>query len=152
TFSHPGEVKVGPDNLLYVLNNGDGDQALYIMKPDGEVVRKIALNGKTPPAAGLGLGLDGQIYVTDMGLVRKYSLGGGEQVTTWGGANGSFKNVWGLAIDRDGTIYVAETGSEFVHQFDQHGQFIRSYNVHCYPAYIAIAGDWLDVSCHRGLR
>ena len=35
SYKSSGEVKVGPDGLLYVLNNGEGEQALYVMQPDG---------------------------------------------------------------------------------------------------------------------
>ena len=41
TFTHPGDIKAGPDKLLYVLNNGENEEALYVMKPDGQVVRTV---------------------------------------------------------------------------------------------------------------
>ncbi|HEY0070074.1 MAG TPA: hypothetical protein VGE04_08930, partial [Chloroflexia bacterium] len=78
-FAQPTDIDVGPDNLLYVLNNGEGPQALLVMQPDGTVVRQLALEGKSRVASGLDLAPDGSIYVADTvgGRVTKYGPNGG---------------------------------------------------------------------------
>ncbi|HEY0070445.1 MAG TPA: SMP-30/gluconolactonase/LRE family protein, partial [Chloroflexia bacterium] len=147
-YTHPGDVAVGPDNLLYLLNNGPGDQALLVMREDGQVVRQVALNGKTDIAIGIDVAPDGSIYVADKngGRLLKYGPGGGEPLASWGPPNG-FNNVAGVLVDASGTIYAADTDHGLVHQFDPDGRFVRSIDVDCPPMYLASNGDWLEVSC-----
>jgi streptogramin lyase len=153
TFARPGDVKVGPDGLLYVLNNGEGHHALYAMKPDGEVVRQVALEGKSPVATGLSFGPDGSIYVADMvgGWVIAYGAVGGDPQGAWRGVGRGFNNVAGVTVAEDGTVYAGELGFERVHQRDRAGRSSRAYDVKCQPWYMAINGDWLDLSCHTGV-
>ena len=81
-YGHPGDIKVGPDGNLYLLNNGAGDDAMLEMKPNGTVIKRIALNSKSPVAAGLQFGLDGKMYVADVvgGVIWKYDLNGGDPI------------------------------------------------------------------------
>ena len=46
------------------------------MRPSGEVVRRITLTGKSTFGAGLQVGADGSLYVSDQagGAIRYYSL------------------------------------------------------------------------------
>jgi 4-amino-4-deoxy-L-arabinose transferase-like glycosyltransferase len=147
-YTHPGDVAVGPDNLLYLLNNGPGEQALLVMREDGQVVRQVALNGKTGIAIGIDVTPDGSIYVADKngGRLLKYGPGGGEPLAAWQPPNG-FNNVAGVLVDASGTIYAADTDNGLVHQFDPDGRFVRSIDVDCPPMYLASNGDWLEVSC-----
>jgi len=153
TFSHPGEIKLGLGNLLYVLNNGPNEQSLYIMRPDGQVQRQVTLNGKTPIAVGLDFGPDGMLYVGDMtgGSVRKYEIGGGDPLGNWGGMGGGFNNVGGVAVDKDGTIYAAEISFQRVQKLRSDGTFVQKYDIKCSPNKLAISGDWIDVTCDKGL-
>lgn len=152
-YTHPGSVRVGPDKLLYVLNNGPGQQAMYALKPDGHVVRQVALNGTAEIAVGLQFGSDGDMYVSDMrsGRVRKYGQNGGDSLAEWQGKDGGFNNVGGIAVDADGTVYAAETSSRRIQQLDAKGSFVRAFDLSCNPEYITINGDWLDASCGNGL-
>ncbi|HET9493791.1 MAG TPA: hypothetical protein VFR15_06145, partial [Chloroflexia bacterium] len=153
TYTHPGAVAVGPDGVLYVLNNGDGPDALFAMRPDGEVVRRIPLGGKTNIAAGHALGPDGAIYGGDTfgGRIWKYSPEGGEPLAAWGGVAGGFNNLAGVFVDEDGTVYGAETSGMRVQQLDSEGNFVRTYDLGCPPWYIEKTGEWLDVSCESKL-
>jgi outer membrane protein assembly factor BamB len=153
TYTHPGAVAVGPDGLLYVLNNGDGPDALFAMRPDGEVVRRIPLGGKSNIAAGLAFDPDGAIYIGDTmgGRIWKYSPDGGEPLAAWGGVAGGFNNLVGVVADEDGTVYGAEMSGKRVQQIDSAGNFVRAYDLGCPPWYIARSGEWLDVSCESKL-
>ena len=153
SYAHPGDVKAGPDGLLYVLNNGAGDQALLVMRPDGTLVRGIHLNGKSPIAISLAFDRQGNIYIGDRqgGRVLKYGPDGGEPLQTFSGATGGFNNTGGVAVDEQGNVYVSDIGSQLVHHMAPDGSFIRKFDLPCQPWYIAINGDWLDVTCDRGM-
>jgi DNA-binding beta-propeller fold protein YncE len=151
TFTHPGDIKAGPEGLLYVLNNGDNDHALFVMRPDGVVVRQVPLGVKSSTGMGLDLGRERDLYVTDMGRVLKYEEGGGPPLAVWGGLTGGFNNVMGILVGSDGMVYAAENSGLRVQQLDSRGQFIRSYDLGCSPSYLAADGDWIDASCNRGL-
>ncbi|MDQ5823431.1 MAG: glycosyltransferase family 39 protein [Chloroflexota bacterium] len=147
-YTHPGDVAVGPDNLLYLLNNGPGDQALLVMREDGSVVRQVALGGKSDIAIGLHVTQDGSIFVADKvgGNVLKYGPKGGEPLLTFRPPAG-FNNVSGVWVDASGVIYAADTENHLVQQFDPDGRFVRSIDVECQAMYLASNSDWLEVSC-----
>lgn len=147
-YSHPGDVAVGPDNLLYLLNNGPGDQALLVMREDGQVVRQVSLAGKTEIATGIDVTSDGSIFVADKvgGSLLKFGADGGQPLAVWSPANG-FNNVSDVLVDASGSIYAADTSNGLVQQFDSGGRFVRSIDVDCQPLYLASSGDWLEVSC-----
>ncbi|HKP52807.1 MAG TPA: SMP-30/gluconolactonase/LRE family protein [Chloroflexia bacterium] len=151
---HPGDVKAGPDGLLYLLNNGPDQQAMIVMEPNGRVVRQAALIGKTPIAIGLDFAPDGSaLYVADMtgAKVIKYGLDFGDPLEWYGGVSGGFNNVGGVTIDKDGTIYAAEGSEHRVQQMDQSGKFVRDFKLECTPQYMAVNGEWLDLTCHPNI-
>ncbi len=151
-FEHPSDIKVGPDGLLYVLNNGADTDALWVLKPTGEVVRKIALNGKTPIATGLYLGADGSYYVADMlgGKVLMFKKDGGDVAGVWGGEKGGFNNPSGVAVDETGEVFAAENGYGYIHELKPDGTFVRKYDMKCQPTHAVANGDWIDISCSNG--
>ncbi len=151
-FEHPTDIKAGSDGLLYVLNNGEGEDALYVMKPSGEIVRQITLNSKTPIATGLYLGADGSYYIADMlgGRVLHYGKNGGETQGIWGGERGGFNNPAGVAVDSTGEVYATENGFGLIHELTPKGDFVRKYDIGCKPIHDVAHGDWIDVSCDNG--
>ncbi len=153
TFAHPSDVKVGPDGLLYVLNNGEGDQALLVMKPDGTVVNKHSLKDKTDIATGLYVAKDGSLYVADMkeGKVLKYAKGGGDVVSTFLGMTKGFNNPADVVVGDDGTVYVTESGNQRIQVMAADGHFLREYDVGCRPMHMVVNGDWLDATCVKGM-
>ncbi len=152
-FVAPGDVQVGPDGLLYVLNNGGGDQELLVMKPDGGVVRKIALRGKTPNAFSLTFDAEGNIYVGDMqgGRAFKYGPDGGDPLVAFSGMTGGLNNTGGVAVAEDGTVYASEYSSRRVHHMNRDGSFIRKFDLPCQPWYMAREGEWVDITCGSGV-
>jgi hypothetical protein len=154
-WTHPGDIKVGPDGLLYVLNNGEGDQALYVMQPDGRVVRQIALERKTLLGVGLHVEDEGSLYVADQeqGLVLQYDAAGGDPLATIDGMGNILNNPRGVAVDSTGAIYTTESFKQ-IQQLDEEGRLVRLYQLRCRPRYFAapsVEQDWLDVSCNTGL-
>jgi outer membrane protein assembly factor BamB len=148
-LGQPGDIKAGPNGDLYLLNNGPAENALLVIKPDGTVVRKIALDIKTPVASGLQIRPDGTIYVSDVsgGSVWKYGPNGGSPLAQYRGQRDGFDNILGLLVRPDGKIYAAESTTKLVQELDADGNYLRSFSIGCSPFYMSSTGDWLDVTC-----
>lgn len=87
----------------------------------------------------MAIGNDGSIYVVDTGNSRivKYNSKG-ESVTTWGSRTpegqippgpGTFVEPWGIAVDADGNILVADTWNHRIQKFDSDGKFLLQWGV-----------------------
>jgi hypothetical protein len=153
-YTHPGDVQFGPDGLLYVLNNGPGQDALYAMTLDGIVQKRIALDGKSDVSIGLRFRPDGTFLITDMrrGIVLGYGPDGGTPILEFVGEGGrGMDNVNSLALDADGTIYAFENSGFRVQVLNSGGSFVRDYKLKCMPAFGEVRGGWLDVTCEYGL-
>jgi hypothetical protein len=152
-FGHPGDMQVGPSGHLYLLNNGLGPEALYVVRSDGRVLREETLQGKGPVSVGLAFDRHGGMYVADMvnGVIRKYPSQGGDALAAWGGITGGFNNVAGIAVDGAGRIYAAESSANRVQLLDARGRFVRSFDLDCSPQHLAVRGNWVDVTCGVGV-
>ena len=152
-FERPGDVKVGPDGLLYVLNNGPGQRALLVLEADGRLVRGVALEGKTPIATGLAIDPAGLLRVADKygGGVLTYPLDGGRPLERSTGLERGFSNPVGLAVGGPGALFLAESSARRVHRLDADGGGRRAFELECEPRYLAPRDDWLEVSCGNGL-
>jgi DNA-binding beta-propeller fold protein YncE len=152
-YHRPGDVRLGADGYLYVLNNGPGDTGIYVMDRDGQVVRQIPLPNKSDHSAGFSIAGDGSFYATDMvgGRVLHYSPEGGEPQKAWGSGPGGFNNISGLYVSDDGRALVADLGNKRIHVFDVNGSFIRDYDLNCEPWLMARSGEWVDVTCGHGI-
>ncbi len=148
-YGKPGDIKAGTDGNLYLLNNGVGNDALLEMRPDGTVVKQLALNGKTPVAAGLQVGPDGKIYVADVvgGRIWEYGPTGGDPAAYYIGRTGSFNNVLGVLVTPSGEIFAADSSNMQVQEMKPGGAYVRSYQLNCQPNYMAAEESWIDVSC-----
>jgi DNA-binding beta-propeller fold protein YncE len=94
----------------------------------------------------VAVGSDGAVYVADGGnhRIQKFTSDG-EFVTAWGhmcrmfegqagcveadGAGG-FYDPWGLAVDQDGYVYVADTWNHRVQKFTSDGAFVTMWGTH----------------------
>ena len=80
---------------------------------------------------------DGSLYVSDTGNHRIVHLSSeGEVLHTWGSfadisqgdaPPGTFYEPWGLAVDGDGNVYVADTWNHRVQKFTAAGEFITQW-------------------------
>jgi hypothetical protein len=154
-WTHPGSVAVGPDGLLYVLNNGPGDQALLAVQPDGKVVRRLALEDKSVVGMGLFFDDEGDLYIADQlnGVIFQYDSQGGKPLATLTGKEDILNNPRGVAVDTNGNIYTTETFNR-IQKLDSQGNLNTIYDLNCRPRYFAAppeAGPWLEASCSTGL-
>lgn len=139
-LDHPIALAIGPDGNLYVTDNS---QAVTVISPDGEVLRRWGSGGKgqgefsfvsTDPSdpqavhAAIAVGPDGQVYVSDSGnyRVEVFSATGTfiREFGSFGTKEGQLLAPFDLVADRDGNVYVADDSLATVSKFSPTGDFI----------------------------
>lgn len=137
-FDFPREIATGPDGSLYIADSGNN--RVRKVTPDGRI-STIAGNGTHGysgdggPAIqaslrfprGLAIGKDGSVYVADFLNYRVRRIGPDGIITTvagngqrgYGGDDGPatearFDGVENLAVGKDGTLYLSDTGNHRV--------------------------------------
>jgi uncharacterized protein (TIGR03663 family) len=100
--------------------------------------------GVITPSQGLSgprnvaVGTKGQVYVVDTGNSRILELdANGNLVKTWGEkspdpanpATGTFNEPWGIAVDGQGNVYVADTWNHRIQKFSADGSFLLTFGV-----------------------
>lgn len=140
-FNYPHGVAIAPDGSLYVSDRNNNRIRRVAM--DGHVTT-VAGSGAAGSADGIGtaaqisgpVGLafapDGILYVAEAGYnkIRRIDrLGnvstiaghGGSGVSDGMGVDSGFNGPHGLALDRDGNLYVADWGNNRVRRIDSFG-------------------------------
>jgi sugar lactone lactonase YvrE len=142
-FQAPGGVAVDSAGNVYVADTGNN--AIRKISPYGAVTTLAGLAGSHGSIDSLGgaarfwapfgIAVDksANLYVAEManGAIRKISSSGnvstlaglaGNPGTNDGvGDNAQFRNPWGVAVDRNGTVYVADTSSSTIRKITPAG-------------------------------
>ncbi|MEB3197168.1 MAG: NHL repeat-containing protein [Candidatus Sericytochromatia bacterium] len=138
-FAWPHGLALAPDGTLYVADSGN--HRIRVISKEGTVSTLAGseqgrADGQAGSARfswpqGLALGSDGTLYVADSGnhCIRKVSREG--TVSTWAGshqgaadgtgASAQFHSPAGLALHRDGTLYVADAGNHRIRKISRDG-------------------------------
>jgi uncharacterized protein (TIGR03663 family) len=111
----------------------DAYAAVQVQVEPAQVISDASLNAPR----GLAVAPDGSIWVADTGNSRIVRFDAtGEVVNSWGertpdGQNppapGTFTEPWGVAIDSQGNIFVADTWNHRVQKFDSTGKFLLEW-------------------------
>jgi hypothetical protein len=125
-LNDPSALALDSNGNLYAVNSGSpGSVTVYGPSADGNVppIRAIPANDTTKLDSPVGVALDGtgKIYVTNDGSIggkpdsifiyAPSSDGSVAPIATIAGPNTQLKLPQGIAIDSDGTIYVANVGN-----------------------------------------
>lgn len=108
----------------------------------------VITTGELNTPRNLAISRDGSIYVVDSGNSRiaKYNSQG-ELLLSWGSrtpdgqsppAAGTLNEPWGIALDGDGNVLVADTWNHRIQKFDSQGKFVVEWGSS------GLASDGLD--------
>ena len=145
-FNAPHGMAIAPDGSLYVADSNN--HRIQKFDSDGKPVLTIgsysgANNTNPAPGTfnepwGVAVGPDGSVYVADTWnhRIQKFDPSG-KFLTMWGSAGqtdanaGGQPNVfWGprdVAVDKEGRVYVTDTGNKRIQVFDSDGAFIAQF-------------------------
>jgi DNA-binding beta-propeller fold protein YncE len=146
-FARAHGIFIGPDDSVYCTD--DFDHTVRKFHPDGRLLLTLGVSGKPsdtgatsldyrtilragPPLhypTNMALSPAGDIYVTDgYGNSRVHKFGhDGTHLLSWGEPGdrpGQFRVPHGIAIDRQGTVYVADRENSRIQLFTPDGKFI----------------------------
>ena len=135
-FGTPHGVTVGPDGMVYCVDNGD--HTVRKFTPEGKLLLALGESNKPSPAmSGIPFNLpthsavdprDGGLYVTDgyaNARVHKFSPDG-KHLFSWGESGtgpGQFNIVHNIAVDKDGWVYIADRENHRIQVFDPNGKY-----------------------------
>lgn len=168
-FARPHGLHIGPDDSVYCTD--DLDHTVRKFTPDGRLLMTLGVSGKpsntgatsvdfrTIQRAGLpfhfptnlAIAPGGELYVSDgygNARVHKFSADG-KLLLSWGEPGtgpGQFRIPHGIAVDRDGTVYVADRENSRIQIFSPDGDYLREWNDLARPSQLFFAGESVHVA------
>jgi DNA-binding beta-propeller fold protein YncE len=160
-FTRPHGLFVGPDGAVYCSD--DFDHTVRKFTPDGKLLLTLGTSGKPsdtgatsldyrtirragPPfhyPTNLALSPEGDMYVSDgYGNARAHKFApDGRLLFSWGEPGdgpGQFHLPHGIAVDRQGTVYVADRENSRVQLFTPEGRFVAEWTDVARPCQVFI--------------
>ncbi len=168
-FVRPHGISIGPDDAIYLSD--DEDHTVRKYTPDGKLLLTLGASGQPsdtgvkgmdyrtiqhvgPPfhyPTNLALSPEGEMYVTDgygNARVHKFTPEG-RLMFSWGepgSGPGQFNLPHGIAVDRRGTVYVADRENSRLQLFDATGRYLDQWTDVARPCQVCIAGDLVYVA------
>lgn len=142
------DLAIAPDGTKYVVDAGQN--AILVYSPDERFVSTFVL----PDASPVGIAVFGDLlYVTDFknANVKVLDRKSGRELRTIGqrgGDDGQFIAPLGVAVDRQGDIYVSDTFRARIQKFSPDGKFLLGFGQagnrpgdFIRPKYLAVGSD-----------
>ena len=169
-FARPHGIFIGPDDTVYCTD--DFDHTVRAFAPDGTPRFTLGTSGRPsdtgatsvdyrtiqragPPfhyPTNLALGPSGDLYVADgygNARVHRFSADG-QLLQSWGepGAGpGQFHVPHGIAVDRDGTVLVADRENSRIQRFSPDGDYLSEWTDVARPCQIFVDREgWIYIA------
>jgi DNA-binding beta-propeller fold protein YncE len=168
-FVRPHGIFIGPDDSVYLSD--DLDHTVRRYTPDGEPLLTLGASGKASDTGATGMDFrtiiragppfhyptnlavspQGDLYVSDgYGNARVHRFSpSGALLCSWGepGAGpGQFRLPHGIAVDRQGVVYVADRENSRVQLFTSEGEFLSEWTDVARPCQVFVAGEKVYVA------
>lgn len=174
-FARAHGITIGPDDSVYCVD--DLDHTIRKFSPSGELLQTIGTSGR-PSATGatsvdyrtiqcsgppfhyptnLAVAPNGDLYITDgygNARVHRFSADG-ELLRSWGepGAGpGQFAVPHGIAIDRQGVVYVADRENSRLQRFSSEGDYLDEWTDLARPCEVFIDDESIVYVAELGYR
>jgi predicted membrane-bound mannosyltransferase/DNA-binding beta-propeller fold protein YncE len=112
-------------------------QKLVQLSPDQVIGATGTQPGQFQAPRGMALAADGSIYVADSRNQRiQHIAADGSVIRSWGSfgdvssgnaPGGTFNEPWGIAVGKDGSVYVSDTWNHRIQKFTADGQFVKMW-------------------------
>jgi DNA-binding beta-propeller fold protein YncE len=160
-FARAHGITIGPDDAVYCVD--DLDHTVKKFSTDGQLLLTLGIGGQFsdtgattvdyrniqragPPfnfPTNLAVSPSGELYVADgYGNARIHRFSpAGELLMSWGEPGdgpGQFHVPHGIAIDQDGTVYVADRENSRIQIFSADGRYITEWNDIARPCQVFI--------------
>lgn len=160
-FIRPHGIHIGPDDSVYCTD--DSDHTVRQFTPDGRALMTLGTSGQPSDTGATSVDYrtilragppfhfptnathapDGGLYVSDgygNARVHRFSAAG-QPLASWGepgGGPGQFHVPHGIAVDRHGTVYVADRENSRIQLFSPAGEYRGSWSDVARPCQIFI--------------
>src|SRR5262245_11741577 len=136
-FQDPAPAALAPSGNLYVANLSDPELVIEYA-PDGTVITAFGGSGAGPgqfrEPSDLAVAPTGDVYVTDYPDRIDQFTADGQFIRQWlafgdGNPNCAVSSVAGIAVDDSGNVFVVNTGTLKVEEFDATGTPITQWSI-----------------------
>jgi DNA-binding beta-propeller fold protein YncE len=159
-FARPHGIMIGPDDSVYCTD--DLDHTVKKFTPDGKLLFTLGTSGKPSDTGAtsidyrtikhssdpfyfptnMALSPDGEIYVADgygNARIHKFSAEG-NLMLSWGAPGsgpGQFHVPHGIAVNREGVVFVADRENSRIQLFSPKGEFLAEQTQIARPCQVA---------------
>lgn len=159
-FARPHGITIGPDDSVYCTD--DLDHTVKKFTPDGKLLFTLGTSGKPSDTGAtsidyrtikhssdpfyfptnMALSPDGEIYVADgygNARIHKFSAEG-NLMLSWGAPGsgpGQFHVPHGIAVNREGVVFVADRENSRIQLFSPKGEFLAEQTQIARPCQVA---------------
>ncbi len=160
-FTRPHGFWIGPDDVVYCTD--DLDHTVRKFTPDGRLLLTLGTSGQPsdtgaksldyrtirragPPfhyPTNLAIAPSGELYISDgygNARIHKFTADG-KLLASWGepgAGNGQFQVPHGLAVDQQGTVFVADRENSRIQLFSPGGEYLSAWTDVARPCDVAI--------------